>query len=364
MQLGIAGLAQSGKTTVFQALAGGQGLAMPVGQRKAWEPNVAVVKVPDHRLEQLAAIAHPAKITPAEVRYVDTPTSPGGERARESVAITMLRESDALLWVVRAFENQSVPHPAGTVDPVRDVATLAADLAVWDLSVIERRLERLPKEIASSRAGLPERAGYEHEQELMRRFHTSLERGEPVRAHALDPADEKRLRGYGFLTQKPTLVLLNTGDDPLPEAELERVRAALPYPHTMVEQLAGKLELELSEMGPEEAETFRQELGLAAPARERVIQASYALLGLVSFLTEGPDEVRAWTVADGTPAPIAAGVIHSSFTQNFIRAEVVRWDQYVEHGGWAGAKKAGLVRSEGRDYRVRDGDTIVFLVGK
>ena len=374
MQIAIVGLASSGKTTVFNTLTRGHA---ETGGYGALTLNVGVVKVPDERLDRLAEIFKPKKIVHADVTYVDLPAPPAsseghvGTEELPAEHLARLRESDALLHVVRAFEDPSVPHPDGEVEPARDLERLdleftLADLAMVDrrLAMVDRRLERLG---ASGRHGTPaEREANEREEVILRRLKTELEAGRPIRDAGLSDDEAKAVRGFRFLTEKPVLVLLNVGEGQLPTAAdlAEPVAAGYDHRHAMVDHLSAKIEMELGELEPEDAATFMAELGIAESGLERVIHLSYRLLGLISFLTAGPDEVRAWPVSDGSTAVDAAGTIHTDLAKGFIRAETVGYDDLVALGSTAEARKAGKLRSEGKTYRVADGDVIEILFSR
>jgi GTP-binding protein YchF len=361
MEIGIMGLASAGKTTVFNALARAR-VEVATFAAASGEPHRAVVHVPDQRLERLAALYNPKKTTPAEVRYVDVaggmPSE--GESARSSAVLGQLRNADALLLVVRAFANDAVPHPLGSVDPPRDLKILVEDLILADLTVVEKRLDRLEKDLRFAAKTGPSEA--QRERELLVQIKEALDAGHPIRDLGLAPADLKLLRSYAFLTEKPLLVLFNTGDTGEGAAEaIERAREMLPYARTAVTSLSGKLEMELAELEPAEAEEFKSALGIEELGLNRVIQLSYRLVDLISFFTVGPDECKAWTIQRGSTAVDAAGAIHTDLARGFIRAEVVGWEPLLEAGGWNEAKRHGLVRSEGKTYVVQDGDICHFL---
>jgi hypothetical protein len=367
MQIAIVGLAGSGKTTVFNTLTRGHA---ETGGYGGVTLNVGVVKVPDPRLDVLATIFKPKKIVQADVTYVDMPAPPPsteghvGTEELPADHLARLRDSDALLHVVRAFEDPANPHPEGSVDPGRDIERLDLEFMLADLSMAERRLERLK---GSGRHGTPaEREAAEREEIVVRRIHEGLQAGTPIRDLGLDVDDEKQIRGFRFLTQKPVLVLLNVGENDLATApDLgKRVSAGYRHEHVMVESLSARIEMELGELEPEEARVFMDELGIADSGLDRVIALSYRLLGLVSFLTAGPDEVRAWPIPDGSTAVDAAGAIHTDLARGFIRAETVAYEDLVKLGSMAEARKAGRLRSEGKTYRVHDGDVIEILFSR
>ncbi|MDP9468883.1 MAG: YchF family ATPase [Chloroflexota bacterium] len=357
MQVTIVGLPGSGKTTVFNALTGAQADTGGFSGGRA-APNVGVVKVPDERLDRLAAIFTPRKTTPADVTYVDVAIPAGA--AREGTVnpdhLALIRNADALLHVARAFEGGG-----GAPDPWHDVDELDLEFAIADLGVIEKRLEKLR---TSGRHGSPaEREANAQEEELLARLEPELSAGHPLRAVQLSDDDELRLRGYRFLTQKPVLVVLNIDEGQLAAAgELEVAgRARYAQPQSDVAALGGKIEAELAQLSTDDAALFMEDLGISEPSRGRVIRLTYALLGLFSFFTAGPDECRAWTLRSGASAVDAAGAIHTDLARGFIRAEVVTFDDLVASGSMAEARKRGLLRSEGRTYAVRDGDVIEVL---
>jgi len=272
-----------------------------------------------------------------------------------------LQQASALVHVVRAFDDPTVPHPEGSVDPLRDIETINMELLFVDLAMVDKRLQRIRAMIPKLRG--QEREAHEREGAVLERLHRALSDGIPIRAIELQPDEEKLLRGFGFLTQKPLLILLNLGEERLSEAEtlLAAASERLTGPGIAVEALPGKLEAELAQLAPDEAAAFMQELGISEPARNRVIRTSYRLLGLISFFTVGPDEVRAWTIRRGATAIEAAGTIHSDLAQGFIRAEVVHYDDLVRAGSLTEARKLGALRLEGRNYVVEDGDVVHIL---
>jgi len=367
MQIAIVGLAGSGKTTVFNTLTRGHA---ETGGFGGLTLNVGVVKVPDERLERLAAIFHPKKIVQADVTYVDLPAPPASSEGRVGTEelpaehLARLRDSDALLHVVRAFEDPSNPHPDGSVDPARDIERLDLEFILADLAMVDRRLERLG---SSGRHGTPaEREANEREEVILRRLKEGLEPGRPIRDLGLDADEAKAIRGFRFLTEKPVLVLLNIGERDIAAgpALVEQIAGAYGHEHALVEALSAKIEMELGELGPDEAAVFMEELGIAESGLGRVIHLSYRLLGLISFLTAGPDEVRAWPVPDGSSAVDAAGAIHTDLAKGFIRAETVAYEDLLALGSMAEARKHGRLRSEGKTYRVRDGDVLEILFSR
>jgi GTP-binding protein YchF len=367
MQIAIVGLAGSGKTTVFNTLTRGHA---ETGGYGGVTLNVGVVKVPDERLDRLAEIFKPKKVVHADVTYVDLPAPPASSEGRVGTEelppdhLARLRDSDALLHVVRAFEDPAHPHPAGSVDPARDLEQLDLEFILADLAMAARRLDRLQ---GSGRHGTQaEREAAEREGVILEKIHAALEAGTPIRDLGLDADDSKAIRGFRFLTEKPQLVLLNVGEaDVAREHELvAALTAGYDHRQTMIDALSAKIEMELGELDPDEAAVFMEELGISGSSLDRVIALSYQLLGLISFLTAGPDEVRAWPIPDGSTAVDAAAAIHTDLAKGFIRAETVSYEDLVELGSTAEARKAGRLRSEGKTYRVKDGDVLEILFSR
>jgi ribosome-binding ATPase len=359
MQVTIVGLPASGKTTVFNALTGGHADTGGYSGGRA-APNVGVVKVPDERLDRLAELFAPKKTTPADVTYVDV-AIPAGAAREGTIApdvLAQIRNADALLHVARAFEGGVAERPA---DPWRDVEELDLEFAVADLTVVEKRLERLR---TAGRHGTPtEREQNALEEELLARLLPSLSDGLPLRGMDLTEDDERRLRGYRFLSQKPVLVVLNIDEGRLGEAPaLEAAgRSRYAQPSSDIAALAGKIEAEIAQLPAEDAGAFMEDLGIAEPSRGRVVRLTYALLGLFSFFTVGEDECRAWTLRRGATAVDAAAAIHTDLARGFIRAEVVTYPDLMACRSIAEARKRGLLRSEGKSYEVKDGDIVQVL---
>jgi hypothetical protein len=357
MQIGIIGLPNSSKTTVFNALTRGQAETSSFSSGK-FEVHTAMVEVPDPRVDKLAAMFRPRKVTRAQVRYADIAglaQGLGEKGGLEGGLLGQIAQSDALLHVVRAFEDPEVPHIEETIDPERDLSILDTELILSDLIVVERRLERLTNALAKRGGNGPEREAQEREQALLERLKAHLEEGGPLRDLALGDPELHDLKGLALVSVKPQLVLLNTGERAVTEpGRLVR------YEHgkTVLATLQGRLEMELAQMEPGEAGEFLADYGIVEPGLARVIRLSYALLGLQSFFTVGEDEVRAWTVPVGARSVEAAGVIHSDLARGFIRAEVVAYDDLTAAGDLNAAKKRGLVRLEGKDYVVADGDVM------
>jgi hypothetical protein len=360
MKVAIVGLPKAGKTTIFNALT--RGKAEVATYSPSLTPNIGMAKVPDSRLSTLENIFHPKKTIPAEVSYVDIAGSPkafSGKGEMGGEFLSYLTTADALLQVVRAFEDGKLPHPEGSVDPKRDIATLDLELAFSDLAIIERRLDRLEASLKGAKAS--ERGLYLKEQALLQKITPALENEIPIRQQDLATDELKMLSNYQFLTAKPMLVVLNIGEEQLPRASLLEDEINSAYPQFAVIALCGKLEMELGQLNDADAEEFRQALGLTTPALERVINLSYRLLGLISFFTTASDQLRAWTIPSGTTAPKAAGKVHSDMERGFIRAEVISHNDLERSGSLSEARKAGLLRMEGKNYIVHDGDVITFL---
>jgi ribosome-binding ATPase len=360
VQVAIVGLARSGKTTVFNTLTRGEA---ETGGFGGMTVNVGVVKVPDERLVRLTELFKPKREVPADVTYVDLPAPPLSVDGREPAEIpadqlARLRTADELLHVVRAFENPSVAHPDGSVDPVRDVGRLDLEFALADLAVIEKRIEKLS---TSGRHGTPaERESNERELVVLEKLAPALREGTPIRDVELSEDEQKRIRGFRFLTEKPVLVLLNVGESDIPRASAlaSDFGGSYRHRHTGVEALSARIEMEIGQLEAEEAEIFRTDLGLTESSLEKVIRDSYRLLGLISFFTAGPDETRAWTIPTGSTAVDAAGAIHTDLARGFIRAEIVEFDDLLKLGSFAEARKQGRLRSEGRDYVMKDGEVV------
>jgi GTP-binding protein YchF len=367
MQIAIVGLAGSGKTTVFNTLTRGHA---QTGGYGGMELHVGTVKVPDERLDRLAEIFKPKKIVQADVTYFDLAAPPASTEGRVGTEelpadqLARLREADALLHVVRAFEDASFPHPEGSVDAWRDLERLDFEFLMSDLSLVEKRLERLK---AAGHHGTPaERESNDRELVVLARLHSALVDGRPLRGETIDSDEEKAIRGFRFLTQKPVLVLLNVGEADLPReaAIVDGITARYQRAGTLVDALSAKIEMELGELESEEAAVFMDELGISESGLARVIHLSYRLLGLISFLTAGPDEVRAWPIPDGSSSVEAAGAIHTDLARGFIRAEVVQYEDLLTLRSMAEARKHGKLRSEGKTYTVKDGDVVEILFSK
>jgi len=368
MKTGIIGLPQVGKTSLFRILTRA---SLSPSHSNPREAHVGVAKVPDDRLDRLAALFNPKKLTHAAVEYVDVGAI-GQEALKESGYIGHLRNVDALAHVVRAFEDESIPHPAGPIDPLRDIKNVEFDLMVSDLGQIEKRLERVEKDLKKMKS-----ADLEKEFELLKRAQAHLETERPLRELEMTPEDKKRFRGFMFLSEKPMLYVLNIGESsPLGE-DLEQAvekygvgglvsdrtgtagaRAGAPEKNAAATAICGKVEAELSEMSEADALEFLSSYGLKESGLTRLVRTTYGLLGLISFFTVGEDECRAWTIPVNTRAVQAAGAIHSDLEKHFIRAETIRWDRLLEAGSEANARAQGILRLEGKEYIVEDGDVL------
>ncbi len=348
MRLGIIGLPQSGKTTIFNALTRGDQPITTSGGR--FEVHTGVVDVPDQRVDRLSEMFKPKKTIYAKVTYADIAGLEGGKNAISGALLNQLSQMDGFLHVVRCFDDPSTPHPSGSIDPQRDLSTMDAELLINDLIAIERKLERLGEE--RRKGGGREKAIVEREILLFERFQATLSNEQPLREIEISAEEEKILAGFGFLTRKPLLLLLNLAEGQKPPA-LDYQR-----PLVAVAALQGRLEMDIAQLGPEDAQVFMDEYGIKELGLNLVIRHSYDLLGLQSFFTVGPDEVRAWTVRRGASAQEAAGAIHTDLQKGFIRAEVVTYEDLIELGGLAEARGKGKLRLEGKEYIVKDGEIV------
>jgi GTP-binding protein YchF len=360
MDIGIIGFQRSGKTTIFNAVTRGNAQTGAYGA--GVQPNIGVVKVPDDRLDRLAKLFDPKKFTLADIRYIDFPGEAfSGGQGPSPQFLAQLARCDALIHVVRAFEDETVPHPRSSIDAMRDAAAMDLELAFADAAFIEKRLERIEASMRSVKVS--ERDAAEREVTLLTRMKEGLEADAPLREQQLDAEEERMLVNYQFLTDKPLLVVVNIGESEVARAaDVESAFAArFSGARRAVAAISGKIEQELAQMTDSDAAEFRADLGITEPGLDRMIRMSYALTGLISFFTVGPDECRAWNVGTGALAPTAAGKIHTDLERGFIRAEVVRWDELLDAGSIAEARKRGQLRQEGKTYVVQDGDCLNIL---
>ena len=361
MKLGIIGLPNCGKTTLFNALTGQNAEAAPYPNPIGAEHHVGVVHVPDPRIDRLSEIHQPRKTTYADVTCVDIAgVSRGISGSKQKAAVfNELRDADAIIHVARAFADPAVMHADGGVDPAADAAALELELVFSDLELVETRLERIDNAV---KKGVGKEL--EGERKVLRKCLAELEEERPLRNLDLSEEELTQISSLKFVSLKPELVVLNVGEDELDTPATREVLARLDDFYrgkdAHIFSLSAKIEMELSQLPPEEAQLFLADLGIAEAAMNRVIREAYALLGLISFLTAGEDEVRAWTIRKNTPAVKAAGKIHSDIERGFIRAEVIAYDDFIAAGSMARAKEAGTVRLEGKEYIVQDGDIINF----
>jgi GTP-binding protein YchF len=350
MKAGIIGLPSVGKTTIFNVLTQGKAAAGPGAGRKL-EPNVGIVKVPDSRLDFLSSKFEPEKTTYATVEFVDVQGLVRGKG--QDMALAPVRTVEALVHVVRAFEDESVPHSEASLDPERDKRNLDYELMLADIASIEKRMERVEKDLKKLK-----NAALEKESAYLQRAKAWLESEKPLRE--MEVSDEKKLvKGFAFLSEKPMIYVENIGEDQLDRLRHPEAHGAL-RPNTEQTIICGKLEAEMAELPQEELKTFLTDYGLSEPGAERLIRTTYKLLGLISFFTVGEEECRAWTITRGDNAQTAAGVIHTDLADHFIRAEVCHYDDFVKHGSMQALKEKGLLRLEGKEYIVKDGDILTI----
>src|SRR5262245_11541008 len=353
----VIGLPGTGKTTLFQLMT-----SIRDAPRGKGDVNVGISKVPDARLDRLTAMYNPRKRVPATVEFTDI-VAPARSGAQALIDVAGYKNADALVHVVRAFRDEAVAHPSGSVNPARDAQAMEDELLLADLAIAERRLERLDKDLKKARS-----ADLEQERSLVERCKAALEAGEPLRALTLSGDDLKRLRGFQFLSAKPLLLVINVdeadvsmvGGDIKTVAERTGLTAFLARAATRAVALCAKIELEIADLDAADATAFLADLGLEESGLDRVIRTTYELLGYMSFFTVGEDECRAWSIARGTPAQLAAGEIHSDIQRGFIRAEVVAYDALIARGSMGACREHGEVRLEGKEYIVKDGDIINF----
>ncbi len=355
MKIAITGLSNSGKTTVFNALTG-LNAETPIYPNVSGEPNIGVVKVPDKRILKLSEIYKPKKSTFATIEYIDYIGLTKGDIKQNKKVFDLIKDADAIVHVVRAFRNESVSHPLENIDPIRDIETVELELIFADLDLVEKRLERIEEN--KKRGKKPD----ESEQRLLLELKDFLLEEKALRDFNFTSEELNSIRHLQFLSIIPKVVVLNMGEEDLNKDNINKTKKEISEKfHALpVLSFCGKIEMEIAQLPPEEKQLFLDDLKIDEPASFKLIQTCYEMLGLISFITVGEDEVRAWTIKKDTPAVIAAGKIHSDIERGFIRAEVISYDDFIASGSMQIAREKGLLKLEGKTYHVKDGDIINF----
>ena len=357
MKIAIIGLANSGKTTIFNALTG-LNVETTIYPTLAGEPHIGMVKVPDGRLEKLSEIYNPKKTTYATVEYIDFIGLTKGDIEQNKKVFELIKDADAILHVIRCFGDETIVHPLESIGPKRDAETVELEMIFGDLELVDKRLERM--EQGARRGKKPDAS----EQKLLLKCKEILEKETPLRDAQFDEEEQKAMRHLQFMSIKPEVIVLNVAESDISSektsASIAELEVMFKGKQVKIESLCGKIEMEIAQLSYDEAAVFLEDLGISEPALNRLIRVSYDLLGLISFLTAGEDEVRAWTIRRGLSAQKAAGKIHSDIERGFIRAELVAYDDFIACGGMSGAREKGLLRLEGKNYEVKDGDIINF----